>query len=250
VPTIDLHKYWDALKPVFLDPQLPSDALFRHVAVWLGICVMIEKIVGDRRAGGLIGRFAGFLIFACVLNISTHVTLAQIAGIAVAFVVWRLLPSFAARVRTAAVLMGAYAIVFRLHPFVFSARPGPFGWVPFLSFMQGSVDVDVQSFFEKVFLYGGLIWLLAGAGLAMRLSTLLVTGIVLAASFIQVFIPGRSAEITDAILAMAVGEIIRALEVAATDRVRPDGPFAATRRPALTGLPIGETLDEHTRTAE
>jgi VanZ family protein len=250
VPTIDLHKYWTALKPVFLYPQLPPDALFRHVAVWLGICVMIEKIAGDRRAGGLIGRFAAFLIFASILIISTRVTLAQIAGITIAFAVWRLLPSFATRVLTAAALMGAYVVVFRLDPFVFSATPGPYGWMPFLSFMQGSIDVDVRSFFEKFFLYGGLIWLLAEAGLATRLSTLLVTAIVLGASFVQVFIPGRSAEITDAILALATGEFIRALEVGAANRIGFDRLFGQTRAQSLTDLLIVETIDEHVEAAQ
>jgi len=250
VPTINLHKYWDALKPVVLYPQLPPDALLRHVAVWLGICVMIEKIAGERRAGGLIGRFAAFLIFASILIISTHVTLAQIAGIAGAFIVWRLLPSFSARVLAAATLMGAYIVVYRLEPFTFSATPGPYSWMPFLSFMQGSIDVDVRAFFEKFFLYGGLIWLLAEAGLAMRLATLLLAGIVLAASFIQVFIPGRSAEITDAILALATGEFIRALEVGAANRIRFDRLFGVARAESLTDLLVVEPTPDYAAPAE
>jgi VanZ family protein len=220
VPTIDLHKYWNALKPVFLYPQLTPDSLFRHVAVWLSICVMIEKIAGDRGASGLIGRFAAFLIFSSVLVISTRVTAAQIAGIVVAFAIWRILPTWRARVVIAAATMGIYVVVFRLDPFVFSDSSGPYSWMPFLSFMQGSIDIDVESFFEKFFLYGGLIWLLAEAGMATRLATLLVAAIVLGASFAEVFIPGRSAEITDAILALATGEFIRALEVGAVDRAR------------------------------
>jgi VanZ family protein len=225
VPTIDLHKYWTALKPVFLYPRLSPESLFRHVAIWLGICVMIEKIAGDRRAGGLIGRFALFLIFSCVLIISTHVTLAQIAGIVVAFGIWRTLPTGPARVAVAAAAMGAYVIVFRLDPFIFSETAGHYSWMPFLSFMQGSIDIDVQSFFEKFFLYGALIWLLAEAGMARRAATLLVALIVLGASFAEVFIPGRSAEITDAILALATGEFIRALEVGATQPARRGGIF-------------------------
>jgi VanZ family protein len=220
VPTIDLHKYWGALKPVFLYPQLTPDSLFRHVTIWLSICVMIEKIAGGRRAGGLIGRFAAFLIFSCVLVISTRVTLPQIAGIAIAFAIWRILPTWRTRVVVAAAMLGVYVVVFRLEPFVFSPVSGPYSWMPFLSFMQGSIDIDVQSFFEKFFLYGGLIWLLAEVGMATRLATLLVAAIVLGASFVEVFIPGRSAEITDAILALATGEFIRALEVGAVDRAR------------------------------
>jgi hypothetical protein len=116
--------------------------------------------------------------------------------------------------------MGVYVVVFRLEPFVFSEPSGPYSWMPFLSFMQGSIDIDVQSFFEKFFLYGGLIWLLAEMGMATRLATLLVAALVLGASFVEVFIPGRSAEITDTILALAIGEFIRALEVGAVDRAR------------------------------
>jgi VanZ family protein len=211
VPTIDLHKYWNALKPVVLYPELSPDTLLRHVAIWLGISMMIEKIVGRARAGVLIVAFAAFVIVSCVLVISTRLSLPQVAGIAVAFAIWRLPPSFALRAMTAAFVMGGYVIAFRLEPFIFSSAPGYYSWMPFLSFMQGSIDVDVRSFFEKFFFYGGLIWLLAEAGLTARLATLLVSAIVLMASFAQVFVPGRSAEVTDAILALVAGEFIRVL---------------------------------------
>ena len=250
VPTIDAHKYWDALKPLILYPQLTPDALFRHVAIWLVICVMIEKIAGGRRAGLLIARFAAIIVLASILIITTQVTLAQIAGIAIAYTIWRLLPSSEARVAVAIVLMGINIVIFRLEPFIFSATPGPYSWMPFLSFMQGSIDVDVRSFLEKVFLYGGLIWLLAEAGLATRLSTLLVVAIVLGASFVQVFIPGRSAEITDAILALATGEFIRALEVGAADRVRFDRLFGKTRTESVTDLLTVEPIDRRAAAAE
>jgi hypothetical protein len=119
--------------------------------------------------------------------------------------------------------------------------------------MQGSIDIDVQSFFEKFFLYGGLIWLLAEAGLATRLATLLVSSIVLAASFVEVFIPGRSAEITDAILALGTGEFIRALEVGAVERVRHGTVFrvAPARAETLTEqLMFAEAIEEHVEAAE
>jgi hypothetical protein len=33
VPTIDLHKYWSALKPVILNPTLSFDDLCRHTTI-------------------------------------------------------------------------------------------------------------------------------------------------------------------------------------------------------------------------
>ena len=46
--------------------------------------------------------------------------------------------------------------------------------MPFLSLMQGSINIDVMAFLEKFFLYGGTIWLFAEAGLRLRPAALLV----------------------------------------------------------------------------
>ena len=35
VPTIDLHKYWHALRPVILDPIPAPYPLYRHTSIWL-----------------------------------------------------------------------------------------------------------------------------------------------------------------------------------------------------------------------
>jgi hypothetical protein len=208
--------------------------------VWLCICVLIEKMVGDERAGALIKRFAGFLILSCVMVISTRVTLAQILGIVLAFGIWQILPTFRARIGIAATLMAVNVLAFRLEPFQFSEVAGRYSWMPFLSFMLGSIEIDVQAFFEKFFLYGSLIWLLAEAGLAARFGALFVAALLLITSGLEMFIPGRSAEITDAILALAIGAFIRAVEVGVPARVpyskllyRPPPADTLTRRIVL-----------------
>ena len=95
----------------------------------------------------------------------------------------------------------------RLEPFQFTTYPVPFGWIPFRSFMHGSIDVDVLSFLEKFFLYGGLIWLLVEAGISHRSATVSVGGTLLATSIAETYLPHRSAEITDALMALAIGGI-------------------------------------------
>jgi hypothetical protein len=45
-----------------------------------------------------------------------------------------------------------------------TARARHFGWLPFLGFMHGSLEVNIMSFCEKAFLYGSLIWLLGRLG--------------------------------------------------------------------------------------
>ena len=67
VPTIDLHKYWKALKPVVLTPSLTGYDLFRQAAIWLTICALIEAIVRRRPAVFLVPLFVIAVLCAKVL---------------------------------------------------------------------------------------------------------------------------------------------------------------------------------------
>jgi VanZ family protein len=50
VPTIDLHKYWNALKPIVLTPSLTGYELCRQTATWLTVYALLEAIVRRRRS--------------------------------------------------------------------------------------------------------------------------------------------------------------------------------------------------------
>ncbi len=62
VPTIDLHKYWEALKPVALDPSLTGYDLFRHTAICLTIAALVEAIGGTKRAWLLFPLLTGSVL--------------------------------------------------------------------------------------------------------------------------------------------------------------------------------------------
>jgi hypothetical protein len=55
-PTIDLHKYWNALKPVILSPSLNAYDLYRHAVIWLTLFALIAAIAGERRGRVLVDR--------------------------------------------------------------------------------------------------------------------------------------------------------------------------------------------------
>jgi hypothetical protein len=80
-----------------------------------------------------------------------------------------------------------------------------FGWVPFWSMMHGSISVAMQAFFEKFYQYGGLIWLCEQAGLPLVPATGLVSILLLGTSYAEIYLPGRSGEITDTVMAIAIG---------------------------------------------
>ena len=64
-----------------------------------------------------------------------------------------------------------------------------------------------MSFLEKFFLYGAAIWLLTRAGLRLGTATLLIALTLFVTSQAERFLPGRSAEVTDAIMALLIGAI-------------------------------------------
>jgi hypothetical protein len=103
--------------------------------------------------------------------------------------------------------------------------------------MQGSIDVDVLSFLEKFFLYGGLIWLLGEAGLSRRAAAGIVAATLLATSIAETYLPHRSAEITDALMAILIA-VIFAL-VTRGDAARVSGGSGSHRRGTVTaGAPL------------
>lgn len=211
VPTIDLHKYWDALKPVVFHPRPTGYDLFRYTAIWLTVGSLIEAVGGRRRGWLHFPLFIAAVLAAKVVIIGKALSAAEIAGAAVALAVWLLLAvSVSARIRAAGtvLLFSAYIVAERLEPFQFSAYGRAFGWIPFHSFLYGSVEVNITSFLEKAFLYGALIWLLDKSGLRPGVSTILVVILLFATSWAQTYLLGRSAEITDALMALLIGTII------------------------------------------
>ena len=211
VPTIDLHKYWEALKPVVFHPRPTGYDLFRYTAIWLTVGSLIEAVGGLRRGWLLFPLFIATVMAAKVVIVGKALSAAEIAGAATALAIWLLLAvSFGARLRVAvtALLFAAYIVAERLEPFQFSAYGRAFGWIPFRSFLGGSVEVNITSFLEKAFLYGALIWLLEKSGLRSGVSTIVVAIMLFAASWAETYLPGRSAEITDVLMALLIGIII------------------------------------------
>ena len=206
VPTIDLHKYWNALKPVILYPTLSFDDFCRHTTIWLTIFVLTAAVVGHRRSLLIAPLFCGALLLARVLILGAVLSVAEIAGAIIALCLWPILLAVPARWRSAGVFMLLAGVVIfeRLQPFRFQSVARPFGWLPFWSLMEGSIGVDVMSFFEKSFLYGSLLFLFVEAGGRLRTAATLVCGALFATSWMETYLPGRSAEITDAAMALLI----------------------------------------------
>ena len=153
----------------FQSTSVSADDLYRNIASWLAVAVLLEAILGvsvSRRALLMaVGRHAGAA--GCLLWEECSLPLEpELAGGIAAVLVWILVLS-RVRLRAAvvAVLFTASLVAQALEPFTFSAAARPFGWIPFRSFLESSFENGVPVFFEKSFTYGGFIWLGIRAGI-------------------------------------------------------------------------------------
>jgi VanZ family protein len=236
VPTIDLHKYWHALRPLILAPHLPTYDVLRYFALWLTTSCLIGSIVGFERSRIGVPLFMALVFAAKVAIIDLIVTPAETIGAVMALSLWIVVGR---RTRLAmlltAVVLCVSIVLGRLQPFQFLAEARAFGWMPFFSFFYGSTSIATMAMLEKFFLYGSLIWLIAEALLPLWLATLLVASLLFATSVVETHLPGRSAEITDAIMALIIGLIMPALRqpVRRTPPVAEAPRRAAGRRNAV-----------------
>jgi VanZ family protein len=243
VPMIDLHKYWHAVRPMLLAPSLPPGELTRYIITWLFIAVIVHSLYGFRRFLLVFPALCGAEFLGRILVIGADLKLNDIVSAVIAFGLWTyLLRAMPGRFAVVAVLFCGMVTAERLEPFTFTMAPHAFGWIPFAGFMSGSMGVAMQAFCQKFYEYGGLIWLLNRTGLPLPVGTGMTTVLLLLTSIAECWLPGRSAEVTDAIMALVIGYAFSVLRASARDRVQ--SPAA---EPLTAGAPLTAAAEEHAR---
>jgi VanZ family protein len=205
VPTLEIHKYWRSLKPVLFAQDVSVYGIFRYGALWLSVIFLFQT--GLRRSMGLV-LIAVLAFFAAKASIINQVlSLPELLGAALALL---LAPLVVGRfssigVPVTAALLLLLVILSRVLPWQFAAAAKPFQWIPFFGFLHGSLTVNVISFAEKFYLYGAVLLLLVRSGIRLSIAVGLECLILFGTGLLQTMMVGRSAEISDAVLALILG---------------------------------------------
>jgi VanZ family protein len=202
VPTTDVHRYWAAVSPVFHQFNAGIIDVIRHAAVWMTVLFLERFVVKTEKWFDAVTVLSAFIIR--IILIDAPLSGAEVIGALVAVFLSSLLRMLRSRRQAAILFVGLWSIVIieRLQPFQFQATARDFGWQPFRSFLAGSIDIAVPTFCEKAFLYGSLLFLLGEAGCGAIVATVAVSGSLFATASLETWLPGRSAEITDAVMAL------------------------------------------------
>ena len=231
VPTIDWQKYKDALKPLLLTPELAWLDVLRYLVGWLVVGYAVRQVWRREYAPYALAVLAGLVLIGRVMVVGKTLSASEVTALVACIPLAAVLIVVADRRRTLilALLLIAAIVVAGLKPFELQMPAQKFSWVPFMSSLNDNLEVNYSVLLEKCFWYFALIWLLTRRGLGIAAAAFLTALLLALIELAQLWIPGRSAEITDPLLALCGGVLLAILGAQSTDRIR-TAPFVQVSR--------------------
>ncbi len=203
VPSIDLQLIIDNVKNLLVDPLNPL-WIAQSLTMWL---IVFHFLLRSRNSLFAQKNYL-FIVALSVIGgffiVGNTISSAKIIGGLAALPVWWILrkhyrPSWLA-LSLVVVLIGI-----NYTPFELRATPTSFSWVPFSGSLSSNLLVNVLAMFKKVALYGSLIWLLTECRISLKVATITTAISLLASEYLQIFFVNTTPEITDSLLAVAIG---------------------------------------------
>jgi VanZ family protein len=212
-PVLSQTKLRASLRLLAGTTSLSAVEVWANAAEWLAAALVLEAFLGRLRPRWLLAAMACLPLRLFIAERS--VTLSEALGAALALLLWSLLPE---RKRLAAgVLLLSSAIVLReLSPFRLAETPHPFSWIPFVATFDSERQSATVILLRKAFEYGALVWLFRTRGISYARAAVAVAGSLAVLEAIQRYLPGRTPEITDSVVALLMAGVLWRLSSRAT----------------------------------
>jgi len=210
VPTLNRAEWLASLRTLGAQGDLDPWRAVRLALRWLVAARMLEAA---RPGGAHMGLLAGVMLATlagAVMIVDRVLTCEEVLALALALPVWLLLRRRRGTDGVLLAVMLAVVVVEGTAPWHLAEAARPFGWVPFRAVVGGKYGAAPQALLQKFFLYGGLLWLAVRAGAGLGVAAIAVAALALALGWLQTRLPGRSAEVTDALLALAAALVLLA----------------------------------------
>jgi VanZ family protein len=213
VPTLDWQKFKDALKPIFFEPHFDTLDTFRYLVGWLVAGYAIRRLWRREYAMHALSAVVLIVLLGRVVIVGKVLVASELLALVLAVPAAAVLVAIQDRRRATllAVLLASVIVMQGLKPFTFLSAPHAFSWVPFMSSLSDSLEVNYSVLLEKCFWYFSLVWLLTRSATRLPLATIMVVALLALIEVGQLWLPERSAEITDPLLACVAGILLALL---------------------------------------
>lgn len=171
---------------------------------WLTVACLLESIRKAKNTGWL-----AMLLLLVPLRLIIQgriLTWPDVVGAAAAFLVWISIPRAWVRRALPLLLTGAL-ILGELSPLHFQPARA-FNWVPFRATFGTAWQDGLVILFRKSFWYGSVLWLWRAEGRSLAWTTAIAALALFLLERVQMYLPGRTPEITDALLAVLMGVLL------------------------------------------
>lgn len=247
VPRLDVDVN-GSLKALFLNPRFDLPTMIYAAARVLLAGRLVFAVSGSRRAVAA-GIASVVSVLAAKLFIEGQaLDFNTVAGFAIGLVAWIAWSTSGAPMsaKTLAIILAAAYTLQALAPFSLRESPSGFSVIPFATVLEGSMLVNLRALATMAFVAGGCAWLTREAGGNVLGLSAALAGWFLLLEFAQTFITGRTAGITEPLVAMAAGVLLHyAKDPAGTPAVPaadPDHPLwgerASPSRAVLVDLAV------------
>ena len=210
VPTIDLHKYWHALWPLLAGDGFGAAAVANATVAWLLVAALLDAAYGRRRVWLLFPLAVGAAEGWRIMAVGTAVEISDVAVAIAAFAIW---PLFVRWRRLPLAVAMAGLVAARIAT---GAEPAAANWLPFEPMLRDTIAGGLHGVCLASFLNGGLVWLLAGAGLGAAGATAATVALLIATALAA----GQPLPASDMFVAAGAGVLLRLLQPPRASGVR------------------------------
>ena len=182
-------------------------------AEWLGAFLVLGAILEGygRRMIGVVVTVAVVCLPMRMFVATRSLALHEIVGAAVGWLAWMLLrPNL--RVPAAAWMLAVAILLRELSPFHFASTAAGFQWIPFWATFDSERQSALVILARKAFDYGMMGWLLRARGISWVTAGVGVSVGLFVLEWVQRWLPGRTAESTDGVLAIIMAVCLWTLE--------------------------------------
>jgi len=197
-----------ALHALIVTHAFSPVATWAALAEWFAAALALEAVFGRLRTSCLAGCMLvlGLRIFMP----SRSLALDEVAGAVLALLAWEILPS-KRRVLIGAWMALSAILLVELAPFQFTRHAAPFSWIPLGASFEYERWAALVVLLRKAFFYGSAIWLLARSGVRYPVAGAALGMALFILEMVQRYLPGRTPEITDSLIAVVMTAALWAL---------------------------------------
>jgi VanZ family protein len=211
-PSVGRFLLWAKIRALFVDSSFTIANAISTSIEWLAAAAVLRSVFPNKPAR--ISIFALLLLLpARIFLIRRSVALSELTGALCACILWRCW--LERRPRPAPLLrwlIVAGLVLQDLSPFRLSRAPQSFSWTPFAGFLGSIPDWGAVMLLKKSFWYGAAVWTFHEAGGGYLRPALGIAALLTALEWTQRYLPGRTPEISDPVLALLFAAIMSLIQ--------------------------------------